>query len=319
MNVIRSLTTLCALAGAVCLASCSSDEEADVSNDGRVRFTAGIGNQAVAATPATRASGSEWASGDAIGIFMVKHGTVDVEADAGNKKFITVGGNDVFTPTTGNEIYYPMWDTKKVDFIAYYPYKENVSFEAALPVTIATDQTTTDAQAGCDLMWAKADKNGNGYTKDADAATPVAFTFGHCLAKLTMNCKVDASVGATLDNATVTISGMNTQSTFDLKTATLGAPENEQAIIPRKLATPTTNFAATYDAIILPDSYGANVLSVTFEIGGEPFIWKVVEAIEFEPGKEYIYEVTIRRTGVSATGTIKAWDPVTKKDPVYAE
>lgn len=249
---------------------------------------------------------------------MVRHGAVDVEADAGNKKFITVGGNDVFTPTTGNEIYYPMDNSIKVDFIAYYPYKENVSFDAALSVTIATDQTTTDAQAGCDLMWAKADKNGNGYTKDADAATPVAFTFGHCLAKLTMNCTVDASVGATLDNATVTISGMNTQSTFDLKTATLGAPENEQAIIPRKLATPNTNFDATYDAIILPGSYGANKLSVTFGINGEDFIWQV-DAIEFEPGKEYIYEVTIRRKGVSATGTIKAWDPVTKKNPVYAE
>lgn len=307
MNVIRSLTTLCALAGAVCLASCSSDEETDVSNDGRVHFTAGIGKQAVAATPASRASGSAWASGDAIGIFMVGHGTVDVEA--GNKKFSSLGGNGTFTPVAGNEIYYPMVNSMKVDFIAYYPYKENVSFDADLPVTIATDQTTTDAQPGCDLMWAKADKNGNGYAKDADATTPVALTFGHCLSKLTMNCKVDVSVGATLDNATVTISGMNTVSTFDLKTATLGTPETETGITPRKLTTPNTNFDATYDAIILPGSYGANKLSVTFGINGEDFIWQV-DAIEFEPGHEYIYEVIIRRTGVSATGTITPWSPV---------
>lgn len=318
MNVIRSLTTLCALAGAVCLASCSSDEEVNVSNDGRVHFTAGIGNQAVAATPASRASGTTWASGDAIGIFMVEHGTVLVKGDERNKKFITLGGNDVFTPTTGNEIYYPM-DNRSVDFIAYYPYKENASFDADLPVTIATDQTTTNAQADCDLMWAKADKNGNGYTKDTDATTPVALTFGHCLAKLTMNCTVDASVGATLDNATVTISGMNTGSTFDLKTAMLSATrENKLPITPRKLAIPNYSFDATYDAIILPGSYTTNELSVRFEISGEPFIWKV-GAIEFESGKEYIYEVTIKRTGVSASGTIKAWDPVTKKDPVYAE
>ncbi|MBC5614552.1 fimbrillin family protein [Bacteroides hominis] len=308
MNVIRSLTTLCALAGAVCLASCSSDEEVNVSNDGRVLFTAGIGNQAVAATPATRASGSAWASGDAIGIFMVGHGTVDVEA--GNKKFITLGGNGTFTPVAGNEIYYPM-DNIKVDFIAYYPYKENVSFDADLPVTIATDQTATDAQPGCDLMWAKADKNGNGYTKDADATTPVALTFGHCLAKLRMNCTVDVSVGVTLDAATVTISGMNTVNTFDLTTGTLGTPETETDITPRKLATPTANFAATYDAIILPGNYGSNKLSVTFKINGEDFIWQVA-AIEFEPGKEYIYEVIIKRTGVSATGTITPWGPVDK-------
>lgn len=219
----------------------------------------------------------------------------------------------------GNEIYYPM-ENRSVDFIAYYPYKEDVLFDADLPVTIATDQTTTDAQPGCDLMWAKADKNGNGYIKDTDATTPVALTFGHCLAKLTMNCMVDASVGATLDNAMVTISGMNTGSTFDLKTGALGATrENEQDITPRKLTTPTVGFDATYDAIILPGSYGAGELSVTFEISGEPFIWKIVEAIEFEPGKEYIYEVIIKRTGVSATSTITPWDPVTKDDPVYAE
>lgn len=287
-----------------------------MSNDGCVRFTAGIGNQAVAAIPATRASGTTWASGDAIGIFMVGHGTVDVEA--GNKKFSSLGGNDTFTPVAGNEIYYPMVSSMKVDFIVYYPYKEDASFDADLPVTIATDQTTTDAQPGCDLMWAKADKNGSGYTKDADATTPVALTFGHCLAKLRMNCTVDVSVGATLDNATVTISGMNTGSTFDLEKGALGAtPDNKQDITPRKLA-PTDGFAATYDAVILPGSYGANELSVTFEISGEDFIWQV-DAIEFEPGKEYIYEVIIRRTGVSATGTITPWDTVTKDDPVYAE
>lgn len=315
MNVIRSLATLCALAGAVCLSSCSSDEEVNVSNDGRVHFTAGIGNQAVAATPASRASGSAWASGDAIGIFMVGHGTVDVEA--GNKKFITLGGNGTFTPVAGNEIYYPM-DNIKVDFIAYYPYKENVSFDADLPVTIATDQTATDAQPGCDLMWAKADKNGSGYEKDVDATTFVALTFDHCLAKLTMNCEVADNVGDNLDGATVTISGMNTQNTFDLKTGTLGAPGTETDITPRKLATPTDGFDATYDAIILPGNYGPGNLSVTFKINGEDFIWQV-GAIEFESGKEYIYKVIIKRTGVSATGTITPWKTVTKDDSVYAE
>lgn len=51
MNVMKNLMTMCALASAVCLVSCSSDDEMNVNNDGQVRFTAAIGNEAVVATP----------------------------------------------------------------------------------------------------------------------------------------------------------------------------------------------------------------------------------------------------------------------------
>ena len=45
MNVMKNLMTMCALASAVCLVSCSSDDEMNVNNDGQVRFTAAIGNE----------------------------------------------------------------------------------------------------------------------------------------------------------------------------------------------------------------------------------------------------------------------------------
>ena len=58
MNVMKNLMAMRALASAVCLVSCSSDDEMNVNNDGQVRFTAAIGNEAVVATPGTRASGT---------------------------------------------------------------------------------------------------------------------------------------------------------------------------------------------------------------------------------------------------------------------
>ena len=61
---------------ALCLTSCNNDDEVSV-NDGKVRFTAGIGKEAVA-TPQSRAAGIEWHKGDEIGIFMVKHGTTTI-------------------------------------------------------------------------------------------------------------------------------------------------------------------------------------------------------------------------------------------------
>lgn len=313
MKTKKTILILSALAVALCLGSCDKNEEAIVDN-GEVRFTAGIGKEAVA-TPQSRASGTEWGPGDDIGIFMVTHGNTDIAESAENKKYTTATGNGNFAAVLGHEIYYPM-DNAKVDFIAYYPHKEGAALGIPLDVVIATNQTS-DTQADTDLMWAKADNSGPGYAKDA--AIPVALDFSHRLSKLTMNCKLDVSMGsATLDGATVTIHGMNTKQTFNLATGTLtGTPGTPVSITPRKLSNAPAGCAAAYDAIILPGEYFLGALSVDFTIGAETFTW-YINNITFDPGNEYIYEVTIKRTGVSATGTISPW---TKnfKDPVTAE
>lgn len=305
MKSKKTIILLSALA-ALCLASCDKNEEVSV-NDGAVRFTASIGREAVA-KPQSRAAGTAWAAGDEIGIFMVKHGTLNIAEMVENKKYTTATSNGIFTPVTGNEIYYPM-DNSGVDFIAYYPHEAGAQLATDLPVEIATTQDDA-TQAATDLMWAKADNSGKGYEKDENAI--VALAFGHCLSKLTMNCKVDPSVGqpAVLNNATVSIHGMNTRSTFDLATGTLGTtPDRPEDIAPRKLSAAPAGSHGAYDAIILPETYAGGVLTVKFTINGEPFVW-YVDAIEFKPGHEYIYAVTITRTGVTATGTIVKWNPV---------
>lgn len=318
MKSRKRILMLSALA-ALCLSSCDKNEEINT-NDGKVRFSASIGRESVA-TPQSRASGTEWHTGDEIGIFMVAHGTTDIAGFAengNNRQFTTAGGTDQFTPVTGSEIFYPM-DNSAVDFIAYYPYTNNAQLTAALPVEIPTVQTD-ESQSSADLMWAKANNSAKGYTKEG-SADPVALTFGHCLAKLTMNCTVDASVGAPelLADATVTIRGMHTVQTFDLSTGTLsGTAATPADITPRKLPAAPTNFHGTYDAIILPATYAGGVLTVDFTLDGETYVWEV-KAIEFKPGHEYIYKVLITRTEVVVTGTIAPWTPVKCKDEVKAE
>lgn len=307
MKSRKTILILSALA-VVCLTSCDKNEEVST-YDSAVRFTAGIGKEAVA-TPKTRAAGTAWHTGDEIGIFMVDNGTTDIAEKVENRQYTTATGTSAFTPVTGNEIHYPM-DNSAVDFIAYYPHADGAEFSTALPVEIATPQTD-ESQRATDLMWAKADNATKGYTKDA--AATVNFTFGHCLAKLTMNCTVDPSVGAAslLDAATVTIKGMNTVNAFDLRTGTLsGTPSEVKDITPRQLS--ADGFHGTYDAIILPGTYAGGVLTVDFTINGETYVWKV-EAIEFEPGHEYIYKVRITRSGVTATGTITGWQTENKGD-----
>lgn len=315
MKSKKTIVMLSALA-AVCLASCDNDEEINM-NDGAVRFTASVGKEAVA-TPQSRAAGIEWAAMDKIGIFMVDHGVTTIAETAENKQYITGKGDGAFTPAIGHEIYYPMDDNYAVDFIAYYPYRDGAKLDTHLNLAIATTQTDA-TQAATDLMWAKADNSGNGYRKSEN--TTVALTFDHCLAKLTMNCKVDASVGApgVLDGGTVTIHGMNTRNMFDLATGILGAtPEALAEITPRKLSTSPAGFHACYDAIILPGAYADGQLTVDFTTaGGEIFTWNV-EAITLESGHEYIYEVTITRTEVVANCWIRPWN-TENKDPVMVE
>lgn len=307
---------LSALAAVALITSCNNDNDEATVNDGSVRFTAGIGSEAVA-TPTTRAAGTTWGARDKIGVFMVARGTDDVAERADNRMYTTSGDGN-FSTDAANMIYYPM-NNSPVDFIAYYPHRDGASLDAPFTVDIATTQTD-GSQPGFDFLWARADNSGAGYKK-SDADDP-ALNFTHSLAKLTMNCKVHSSVGnaSLLDDATVTIHGTLIHGTFDLKTGkpTGRHPANTPAdITPRRLAAVPAGFHAAYDAILLPGNYAHGLLTVDFNLDGEIFTWDV-ESIEFEPGHEYIYEVTITYTGVTANGTIKPWTQEVK-GPVTAE
>lgn len=299
---------------AATLWACDKNGEAAVLDNGLVRFTASISKEAVA-KPQSRAAGTQWAAGDDIGIFMVGHRTTDIAHTADNRQFTTLDGNGSFTPVLDNEIFYPM-DNSAVDFIAYYPYREGSKLGSTFPVYVAGTQTAA-SQAEIDLMWAKADNGGNGYTKESKTA--VALNFSHRLSKLTMNCKLDPSVGISSmpDDATVTIKGMYREIEIAFEDARLIPINGTDDISPRRFDTAPTGFHAAYDAIIVPMSYDAGEVTVEFTINGETFIWKV-EGTQFESGSNHVYEVLITRTGVTATGSIQDWTTVVK-GPVIAE
>lgn len=298
------------IATVVC--SCDKTDVPDMSVNGAVRFTAGIGKEVVI-TPQSRAADAQWTPGDKIGIFMMNHGTCDVLEYADNRQFTTALGDGVFVPVSGQEIYFPM-DNRTVDFIAYYPFVEGNS---NVTVDVGGVQTAT-TQANIDLMWAKSNNDGKGYTKEKNADVPVALTFKHRLSKLTMHCKADPSVGvSSLDGTSVTIKGIYSGASLTPQTGALILNDDRSEISPRKYDAAPDGFHAAYDAIIVPRSYDTGVMTVNFTIGSEIFTWNV-DAVTFESGCEHIYEVLITRTGVTATAMIKPWD-VETKDPITAE
>ncbi len=277
--------------------SCNVNEDMQEVTDQAVRFSGNIERQADPLL-GSRAAGAVWGN-DAIGVFMVENGTTAISENAANRKYTATAGSTAFTADAGNEIYYPT--DGSVDFIAYYPYAGDVTLDNTIKVVIGEQ----DNQPAFDLLYAKADNGGAGYTKTKDA---VALSFDHQLAKIVMNCKTDASVGAAdLDNMTVTISGMNTENTFDLTTGTLGTATAERDVTPRKITT-ADGFGASYDAIVMPGDYGEDKITVAFAIGEETFIWNVsAEHATFEGGNEYIYTVTITRMGIDVSARINPW------------
>ncbi len=275
------------LVAAAALTACNNNDNAY--DPAPVRFTAGID---AVATPETRAAGTAWGA-DAIGIFMTEAATTHYA----NKQYTTTG-NGNFTAAAGNEMYYPM-SGNTVSFVAYYPYDAGATLDTPIDITIGA-QTN---QPAFDLLYS------SGATgSKAAASTPVALTFEHKLSKIVMNVTADDNVGATdeeLEDMTVTIEGMNTEAEFDLSDGSLAVTaDTDTDITPR-----TVTAGSIYDAIIMPGDYAAGAVKVVFTVGGEAFTWTLTgPQAAFAAGNEYTYAVKLSRTGVTASGTITAWN-----------
>lgn len=288
-----ALIAVCAI-----IVSCEKDNT-PVNNDGTVRFTSGATatQTRVAISPQNE---SVWEEGDPVGIYMVNNGTSDVLENAENIKYTAseAGASTSFTSAV-QAIYYPLDETKKADFIAYHPYKETLSgFVYPVDVSNQTSQT------GIDLMWAAADKQGAGYSKeDGRNNTSVDLAFDHQLAKLRM--KVTKAPNVLGEIVKVNINGMNTTASFDLKGSGgltgMGNAKSFEAC--------TVTAGSVYEAILLPIGSLDATHTVTFTTDkNETYTWSMYKQIaELKPGKIYTYDITVAKYIIEVTGNINSW------------
>lgn len=288
------------VAGSVAFTSCDKNVTTVQNNDAPVRFTSGIN-----ATPGSRATidtdgNSLWETGDPVGIYMVGNGTTIVTEGNANMKYTAAqdGASTAFT-AVGASIHYPLDEAQKVDFIAYHPHSEAVA-NFVYPI----DLSTQTPQTGIDLMTARADKSGQGYTKaDGRTGGVVNLTFNHQLAKLVVNVTKDASVSGNITS--VSITGMNTTANFDLK----GDEGITSAGSPAAITPCTITAEEKYEAILLPVALLTDAHTMTFITdGGETYTWKMYEQIsELEAGKIYTYAINVTKYAVTANGSINNW------------
>jgi hypothetical protein len=283
---------LAAALGATIMMSCSHDHEVlDQNSDEAVvaRFNSSINGATM-----LRAGNNTWSAGNTIGIFMVNNTPEAVDATE-NRAYRTTDGSSHFSHVaTTDIIYYPV-DNSTVNFISYYPYQSGITLENEYDVDVSDQSNPVDI----DLLYAKTTA---GYSKTTSAATPVKLMFDHKLTQLVMN--ITAGEGLTNDDLkgmSVTIKGLNTQTTFDLTDGTLGSASTKVNIVTKVITD-----GAQYSAILVPQSVTASTVTVDFNVGNETFVWKV-PACEFETQKKHIYTVTIARTGVDVEGEINDW------------
>lgn len=267
----------------VLLAMCSKvSEPLPVTPDLKaVQFNASI-NPAVQQTKAFDAS---WTAGDAIGVFMVGNGATNVVENSANKRYITETGNGQFTATGTSGIYY-LQNGSKVDFIAYYPFKTDISALERYNVDVS-DQSNPE---NIDFLYAAtSETNPSGFNNSHDGA--IALKFSHQLSKLTLNIAPPSpEFGISeeeLFSMTALLTGLGATASFDLATGTLGDIGSPQSYNLR-----TVTPGQVYSAIILPGEVAAGSAKVKFIAGEKQYIWEI-PASTFEAGKEYTYTATL--------------------------
>lgn len=294
------------------LAGCSTEEVPSGGNDsnGRVALQVTSGIQ-------TRAYDDQWEANDAIGIFALMPNTTEIEIATdetsgtaqGNRQYSTLeNALGTFNPADENATIYLPVDGSTRNFIAYYPYQPEMAGS-----TYKIDLTTQNPQKNIDFMVSTTEQaEGSSKAKGISKTDPtVQFRFEHKLSKVRLNIKTGAGFKGNhseLAGMTVALTGQQTTADFDVLT------DDEVAIAKgyEGIDLLTAENGRTSEGIVMP-SNDYDGMQFEFRIEGhEPYVWELnrsVNATRFDPGKEYIYNITIHKTAIEVKATIKDWEP----------
>ncbi|MCD8080523.1 MAG: fimbrillin family protein [Bacteroides sp.] len=291
MRTLNKLFYLAALATGLLMSCNDDDKNEDCFGKNPVNFTSNISSNAI-----SRASGTQWGV-DAIGVYMKKAGeTLDATSildNAKNKKYTTTGDGEFVYATPEDMIYFPE-NGDKVDFIAYYPYQEELT-TFTYPVNVS-DQSKPEE---IDLLYSS---NAVELSKESTVAE---LKFDHMLTNLVL--KVKDETGQGLSGMAVTISGMPAKAEFSLADGTLTADAASAQNISAVVAAEGNN--ASVSAILLPVTTSNN--KVTFQLSGRTYIWEMEDGIHLDGKNRYTFEINLRSDGtvdvVNPQGSINDW------------
>jgi hypothetical protein len=250
----------------------------------------------------SKATSNPWTANSAIGIFMMNTGTV-TDAGGFNRQYITADGSGSFAPAAADQtIYFPVDETKKVDFTAYYPYASTLTSGTTVTLNLS-DQSN---QSALDFLVA------NKVTGKDKTDPTVALVFTHKLARIQLTMKAGTGVtAADLAGMTVKIDQMYKKAYYGVPGMVLSAAHEDLGEITLKSVTDGSIYVAT----IVPTTSStapANGCPMTITLANNlgVFSYTLFTGTTIDAGKQYNYTVTINRTELTVTGTITDWTVV---------
>lgn len=163
---------------------------------------------------------------------------------------------------------------------------------SALPTswTVATDQSG-DGYAASDLLMTA--------PTELDYEGPHTLTFNHCTARIEVNIRQadDLPVTSKADIASVRIGHGNlaTTGTYNDTDGTWTAGTADGTITPRmRTSAPDAGFAASYDALVIPQNMdGKELIEVTLTDGQVFYYTPTDGKAQFKAGKRHSYNITV--------------------------
>lgn len=293
MKQIRNYSLLAGTMLTLALASCSNNEIENLEEPVAAQFSASISDAVE-----TRASGTTWDNGNAIGI--TASGNDLMAAKYINMKYTTANGDGNFT---GTAIYFQ--NTGNVNFSAYYPFTgtEGTAVGTISSDTKATNQTG-DNQKNIDYLYASVENK-------SYQSNTVAFQFDHKMSEITLTFKAGTDVDLSKITA-YTISGLKMTGTFNTATGEAAATANAAEDLTMAVSGLSGAEAAVAPVILYPQTVTDVKLSITLD-GQKYGCDLTIENNELKAKNNYTFAITVNKTGLTvSTATINGWTAATE-------
>lgn len=297
MKTRKILFAFVFMAGALCACSSGSDDGGqDIPEKptptGKLPITI---STSVSGVEESRVTDYAFEAGDEAGLYVANRrsdgSAAPLQAQGNHVDNMRFTYNGTWTPAS--PIYWLDNETH-ADFYLYYPYKASVADVAAVPFTVAADQSTESAYKSGDVVIGSA-------LNIAPTESAVAIKAKHVMSQ--MYITLEPGNGFTAEslaaaNVSVKINGIKTAATVNLSTAAVTATGNAATITP-------LHQDNAYRALIVPQTVAeGNLITVTAD--GRDF--NLNKAFTFVSGKRHRFTVTLSKTSSGVNVTIDQWD-----------
>lgn len=294
--------TLCYMAALVGFAACTQDE-----------LTGDTGKDLYPLTlTATVAGGAD------------TRATVEGTWDGSEEIALKVDGDDdtytyTVEDTNGNMSGDYYWkSTDDITVQGFYP------FEAATATEwkVETQQDIKENYQGSDLLVSQKEQI------TWEGKDNASLSFYHQTAKVVVNVTNNGYLsGGTNDNVSMTINDLSTSASFTSPTTQTGTiwagtwsnHSNQKDITPHKAKT-TSGYAATFEALVIPQTISEGQTLFSFMVDGQTYTYTVpTGGITWETGKEYTYNMTLTMNGtvtVDITTGLPDWGTADKEETI---